>query len=45
MSKTIVELRAAKIPGWPGVVADHHWLLVLRGVNGNQHETCELAGA
>ena len=22
---TIVELRAAKIPGWSGFFADHHW--------------------
>jgi len=41
MSKTIVEIRAARIPGRIGVLADHHWLLVLRGVNGKQYETCD----
>ena len=41
MTNTIVELRAAKIPGWSGVVADHHWYLVLRGVNGAHYDTCD----
>ena len=38
---TIVELRAAKIPGWSGFFADHHWLLILHGVDGRNYETCD----
>lgn len=41
MKKTIVELRAAKIPGWSGIFADHYWLLVLHGVADKQYETCD----
>ena len=41
MSETLVELRAAKLRGWGGVVADHYWLLVLRGVIGKRYETCD----
>ena len=41
MSDTIVELRAAKIPGWSGIVADHYWFLVLTGVQNNNYETCD----
>ena len=36
-----VELRAAKIPGLTGIVADHYWLLVLRGIEGRQYQTCD----
>lgn len=41
MPDTIVELRAAKIPGWSGVFADHHWFLVLTDVEGQQYRTCD----
>ena len=41
MKNTIVEIRAARIPGWSGIFANHHWLLVLRGVDGNHCETCD----
>ena len=41
MHKTIVEVRAAKTPGWSGIVADHHWLLVLRGFDGKHYESCD----
>ena len=34
-----VELRAARIPGLPGLIADHYWLLVIReGENDSQRE-------
>ena len=36
-----VELRAAKIPGLTGIVADHYWLLVIRGIEGMQYQTCD----
>ena len=36
-----VELRATKIPGLTGIVADHYWLLVLRGIEGRQYQTCD----
>ena len=36
-----VELRAAKIPGLPGIFADHYWLLVLRDVEGSNNQTCD----
>ena len=36
-----VELRAAKIPGLTGIVADHYWLLVLRGIEGRHYQTCD----
>ena len=41
MNKLIVELRAAKIPGWSGFFADHHWFLILRGVEGRHYQTCD----
>jgi hypothetical protein len=41
MCGTVVELRAAKIPGWMGFFADHYWLLVLTGVEGESHTTCD----
>ena len=41
MSDTIVEVRAARLPGWPGWIADHHWLLVLRGFDGSHYESCD----
>ncbi len=41
MNDTIVELRAARIPGWPGFFADHHWLLVFRGVDGRRFQSCD----
>jgi len=40
-SGSVVELRAARVPGWTGWFADHHWLLVLRGVVGQHFETCD----
>ena len=36
-----VELRAAKIPGFPGFFADHYWLLVIRGMKENGGQTCD----
>ena len=36
-----VELRAAKIPGLPGFFADHYWLLIIRGIEGNDCQTCD----
>ena len=36
-----VELWAAKIPGLPGIFADHYWLLVLRGVESSHNQTCD----
>ncbi len=36
-----VELRAAAIPGLPGIFADHYWLLVLRGAEGNHFQECD----
>lgn len=41
MPDTIVELRAAKIPGWSGMFADHYWYLVFTNVEGRQHQTCD----
>ena len=41
MSDTIVGLRAAKIPGWSGIFADHYWFLVLTGVQDEDYETCD----
>ena len=41
MGETLVELRAARIPGWSGLVADHHWLLILTGVVGRQYQACD----
>ena len=36
-----VELRAAKIPGLPGVFADHYWLVVIRGIDGGGCQKCD----
>ena len=36
-----VELRAAKIPGLPGFLADHYWLLVIRGNEESERQTCD----
>ena len=36
-----VELRAAKIPGLPGVFADHYWLVVIRGIDGSGCQKCD----
>ena len=41
MNKIIVEIRAAKVPSWSGLFADHHWFLVLRGVDGKHYESCD----
>jgi hypothetical protein len=41
MLNTLVEIRAARIPGWSGFFADHHWLLVVRGFDGEQYESCD----
>ena len=41
MNNTVVEIRAAKVPGWSGFFADHHWFLVLRGVDGDHHQSCD----
>ena len=36
-----VELRAAKIPGLPGVFADHYWFVVIRGSDGSDCQRCD----
>ena len=36
-----VELRAAKLPGLPGVIADHYWFLVLRDALGSNDQICD----
>jgi hypothetical protein len=36
-----VELLAAKIPGFPGIFADHYWFLVQHDSNGQYHQTCD----
>jgi len=36
-----VELRAARIPGLPGLVADHYWLLVMRGSEASDQRSCD----
>ena len=36
-----VELRAAKIPSLPGLIADHYWLLVFRAADGSQPQKCD----
>ncbi|WP_413441177.1 DUF3750 domain-containing protein [Synechococcus sp. MIT S1220] len=38
---TIVELRAATIPGLPGFFADHYWLLLLRGARESGYQSCD----
>ena len=35
-----VELRAAKIPGLVGIIADHYWLLTFHGKEGERSVTC-----
>ena len=37
----IVELRAAKIPSLPGIIADHYWLLVFHGGEDNKLQKCD----
>ena len=41
MKIVTVELRAATIPGLPGLVADHHWLLVSRETETGRVEACD----
>ena len=41
MKNTVVEIRAARIPGWSGFFADHHWLLMLHGFDGKHYESCD----
>ena len=41
MERVKVELRAARIPGLPGVFADHYWLLVIRAGDGGKRQTCD----
>ena len=41
MSTIRVELRAAKIPGFHGFFADHYWLVVIRGLDGSDSQTCD----
>ena len=36
-----VELRAAKIPSLPGILADHYWLLVFHADEGNTIQKCD----
>ena len=36
-----VELRAAKIPNFPGIIADHYWLLVFRTAGGSKPQKCD----
>ena len=36
-----VELRAAKIPGLPGLIADHYWLLIHHPNNHQHHASCD----
>ena len=36
-----VELLAARIPGIPGIIADHYWLLILRSCKVQCFETCD----
>ena len=36
-----VELLAATIPGIPGIIADHYWLLILRDCKVQPHLTCD----
>ena len=40
-SPTRVELRAARIPGLTGLIADHYWLLVTRGLEASSDESCD----
>ena len=36
-----VELRAGRIPGLPGLIADHHWLLVIHATNSGTIKICD----
>ena len=36
-----VELRAAKIPSFAGIIADHYWLLVFHTDEGNTLQKCD----
>ena len=36
-----VELRAAKIPSIPGIIADHYWLLVFHATEGCHRHRCD----
>ena len=36
-----VELRAAKIPNFPGIIADHYWLLVFHAAEDSQLQQCD----
>ena len=36
-----VELRAAKIPSFPGIFADHYWLLVFHSGDDNHLQKCD----
>ena len=36
-----VELLAARIPGIPGIIADHYWLLILRSCKVQCLDTCD----
>lgn len=41
MTECTVELWAARIPGLPGLVADHHWFLLRQVRDGDPHESCD----
>ncbi len=41
MNTIKVQLCAATIPGFPGIFADHYWLVVLRGIEGMPPQTCD----
>ena len=36
-----VELLAARIPGLPGIVADHHWFLIHCDLKEHKHHSCD----
>ena len=36
-----VELRAAKIPSLPGIIADHYWLLLFHAAEDRQLQECD----
>lgn len=36
-----VELRSAKIPSFPGIVADHYWLVVFHAAERRQLQECD----
>ena len=41
MKEQKVELCAAKIPGLPGIIADHYWLLVHQNIEGSNQQLCD----